>query len=149
MKTYSFDYTKVYKAEVSLCAAQEALRKEDEELAKKSVNAARELLQQFLNGDNLVRDNDVEDGFVKSRDCFDDEQVVFIRDLFGDQLSKWPYSTIAEEELEIINKCQDWFGDPRYEDVTEFMNDESNNWGEKHVPREGCCDTATDGTGED
>lgn len=66
MKKYSHDYTKVYEAESLLYRATRLMANECYDAALKRVNEARELLQTYLNGDNMVEDSDVYDGWCKS-----------------------------------------------------------------------------------
>ncbi len=130
MKQYSHDYTKIAEVESHLYAAQQLNAHDDTIEAWKHIEDARRLLQEYLSADNMVEDNDVADGLVKANDTFDDEQLDFIRDLFADQLHHCPTSSTAQEQLDIINKCQRNLDCPEFESVEQFANNVSNVWTE-------------------
>lgn len=78
---------------------------------------------------------------VTPYDEFSHDQVVFIRDIMGEQIQNsqkaWEKAVekgekypIQEEELEIINVCQEILNCPRFESVSQFYNNESNSWNE-------------------
>ena len=132
MKQYTHDYTLVQEAESSLYSATRLMANECYDAALERINETRYTLQQYLVQDNMVEDPDTEDGWVRVSEAqtFTDEQMDFIRDLFGEQLSKNPKSTLATEELEIINRCQIIFGDPEFENVEQFIGNHSGLWTE-------------------
>ncbi len=66
MKKYSHDYTKVSEAESLLYRVTRLMANECYDAALERVNEARELLQTYINGDNMVEDSDVYDGWCKS-----------------------------------------------------------------------------------
>lgn len=68
MKTYSHDYTKPAEVDILLYSATRLLANECYDTAAERINAARELIQQYLAGDNMVEDDDVADGWVKMSD---------------------------------------------------------------------------------
>lgn len=68
MKQYTHDYTKVSEAESHLYAAQQLNAHDDPVEAWKHVEDARRLLWQYLSQDNMVEDDDVEDGWVRASD---------------------------------------------------------------------------------
>ncbi len=70
MKQYSHDYTKVAEAERNLYSAQRLMANECYDAALKRIIEARELLQVYLNQDNMVEDDDVADGWIKAQDFF-------------------------------------------------------------------------------
>ena len=130
MKTYSHDYTKVAAAESHLNTAQQLNAHDDPIEAWKHIEDARQLLQEYLAQDNMVEDNDVAFGWVKSQDAFDDDEMDFIRDIFGETLGKCPTACYANEALGIINKCQRYFDCDEFEDVEQFCSNTSNTWNE-------------------
>lgn len=69
MKQYSHDYTRVSQAESLLFKAYVFLANDCYDDAKKRINEARQLLQEYLSQDNMVVDNDVADGWVKYQDA--------------------------------------------------------------------------------
>lgn len=72
MKTYSIDYTKISEAENKLYSATRLLANDCRGAAVERITEARRLLLEFLNGDNLVEDNDLADGLVKQLETFGD-----------------------------------------------------------------------------
>ncbi len=129
MKQYSHDYSLVSKAESLLHDVWQALATDNKDDAQKMVENARSLLQQYTSQDNMVEDNDCY-GWVKASDTFNDEQLDFIRDLFGEQLTNCPTSTTAAEELDIINVCQRNLDCPDFESVAQFLDNKSGKWTE-------------------
>ena len=89
MQKYSHDYTLVSEAESHLYAAQQLETHEQPEEAWKHISDARQKLQQYLSQDNMVPDDDVEDGWVKARDAFDDNELDFIRELRNNKSNTW------------------------------------------------------------
>lgn len=69
MKQYSHDYTKVSEAESHLYAAQQLNAHDDPIEAWKHIEDARRLLQEYLSQDNMVEDDDVENGWVHYNDA--------------------------------------------------------------------------------
>lgn len=69
MKKYSQDYTKVAEADSLLYRATRLMANDCHDAALERINEARELLQQYLNADNMVEDDDVYPGWVKATDC--------------------------------------------------------------------------------
>lgn len=68
MQQYSHDYTLPAQVERVLFLALEDLRNDHVFEAKRSIMKAREILQQYLNQDNMVEDDDVADGWVRASD---------------------------------------------------------------------------------
>jgi len=68
MQQYTHDYTLVSEAESHLYAAQQLEAHEQPEEAWKHIADARRILQQFLSQNNMVPDDEVYDGWVKSND---------------------------------------------------------------------------------
>ncbi len=66
MKKYSHDYTKAAEVQSLLYRVTRLMANECYDAALERVNEARELLQTYLNGDNMVEDSDVYDGWCKS-----------------------------------------------------------------------------------
>lgn len=131
MKQYSHDYTKVADAESHLYAAQQLNAHDDPIEAWKHIADARQKLQQYLAQDNMVPDDDVEDGWVKASDAFNDDELDFIRDTMADLLDKISVRpSIAGEALAIINHCQRILLCPEFDSVEQFQNNKSNKWTE-------------------
>lgn len=130
MKTYSHDYTKAAEVENYLYSATRLMANDCYDAALERINEARQLLQEYLAKDNMVEDNDVAFGWVKSQDAFDDDEMDFIRDIFGETLGKCPTACYANEALGIINKCQRYFDCDEFEDVEQFCSNTSNTWNE-------------------
>lgn len=68
MQQYTHDYTLVSEAESHLYAAQQLEAHEQPEEAWKHIADARRILQQYLAQDNMIPDDDVYNGWVKSND---------------------------------------------------------------------------------
>lgn len=68
MKTYSHDYNKPSEVDTLLYSAQRLIVNECYDSAAERINEARELIQQYLAGDNMTEDDDVADGWVKMSD---------------------------------------------------------------------------------
>ncbi len=130
MKTYSHDYTLPSKAESLLCEAYQLIAKDLPQEALRRISEARETLGKYLAGDNIVRDGDVADGFVKLTETFDEDQIVLIRDLFGEYLENHPKASFAEEVLQVINVCQLQTGCDEFESVEQLINNISGSWAE-------------------
>ena len=131
MKQYSHDYTKVTDAESHLYAAQQLNAHDDPIEAWKHIENARRLLQEYLAQDNMVPDDDTENGWVRASDAFDDNELDFIRDNLADLLdSIYTRPSIANEALAIINHCQRILLCPEFDSVEQFRNNESNKWTE-------------------
>lgn len=69
MKQYTHDYTLPSLAESLLQTADAAVRLEDYDKALKLISDARQTLQQYLSQDNMVEDDDVENGWVSYSDA--------------------------------------------------------------------------------
>ena len=69
MKQYSHDYTLPSLAESLMQTADAAIRLEDYDKASRAINDARQTLQQYLSQDNMVEDDDVENGWVSYNDA--------------------------------------------------------------------------------
>lgn len=69
MKTYTIDYTKISEAENCLFSASRLLSNDCPDAAQKRIEEARQLLQEFLNQDNLVEDSDLADGLVRQSEA--------------------------------------------------------------------------------
>lgn len=143
MKQYSHDYRKPSEVENLLYSATRLMANDCYDAAKDCINEARQLLQEYLAADNMVEDDDVADGWVKANDTFNDDQLVDIRDEFGEALERLKGSKsddasiaraikgVAEERLDIINVCQRNLYCDEYSSVDEFWNDESGTWCER------------------
>ena len=89
--------------------------------AKRELLTARQLLDEYLAADNMIRDDDVEDGFIRALDTFDEEQMVFIRDFFAERLeSIYLRPSTQQYYLDLINVVQRATGCDEYEDLNDF-----------------------------
>lgn len=68
MQQYSHDYTLVSEAEELLYSATRLMANECYDAALKRINEARHVLQKYLSQDNMVPDDDVENGWVHYND---------------------------------------------------------------------------------
>ena len=134
MKQYSHDYTKVKETQKVLFFALEDFRNDHTYEAKRGIMEARQMLDEYLAQDNMVPDDDVENGWVRYNEAmehsFTNEQLDFIRDLFAEQLLRAPKSTLAAEELAIINRCQALLNCPEYKCIEQFTDNASGRWTE-------------------
>lgn len=73
MKIYSHDYTLPSKAEAKI---HEAYVKCQDPVVKQLIEEAQELLRKYLAQDNLAKDDDVSDGFIKQTDIFDESDSI-------------------------------------------------------------------------
>lgn len=141
MKTYGIDYTKISEAESTLYSATRLMANDCMDAALERIQEARKLLQEFLNQDNLKKDDDLADGLIKQSETFDDDQLDFIRDIFGNLITDTKNGylknkvegvahPLQEEELAIINVCQKQLGADEFESVEQFYRNKSNTWNE-------------------
>lgn len=65
MKQYSHDYTKPNEADSLLYRATRLIANECYDAATERINEARQLLQEYLAQDNMVPDDDTENGWVR------------------------------------------------------------------------------------
>lgn len=131
MKQYSHDYTKVADAESHLYAAQQLNAHDDPIEAWKHIEDARRLLQEYLAQDNMVPDDDIENGWVRACDAFGDNELDFIRDNLADLLDNiYTRPSVVNEALSIINHCQKILLCPEFDSVEQFRNNKSNKWTE-------------------
>lgn len=131
MKQYSHDYTKAADAESHLYAAQQLNAHDDPIEGWKHIEDARRLLQEYLAQDNMVPDDDIENGWVRASDAFDDNELNFIRDNLADLPdSIFTRPSVANEALAIINHCQRILLCPEFDSVEQFRNNKSNKWTE-------------------
>ena len=90
---------------------------------------------------SLTVDDDLADGLIKQSETFDDDQLDFIRDIFGNLITdtkngylkdkaKGVVHPLQEEELAIINVCQKQLGADEFESVEQFYRNKSNTWNE-------------------
>ena len=123
MKKYIFDNTQVRSAEVML------------QVALKNIHAAREFLQEVLDGNNVANISGVagKDGFIPVEDTFNEEQLCFIRDEFACIMEQ---TNNANGELDIINKCCRLLEDPEFESYEEWQKNTSGTWCEKKIEEE-------------
>lgn len=68
MQRYSHDYTKVSEVESLLYIAQNLMATERYISARTRINEARQLLQEYLAGDNMVEDDEVAYGWYRAQD---------------------------------------------------------------------------------
>lgn len=69
MKTYTIDYTKISEVENCLYEAMRMLGERSHIKAEERIQEARNLVHEFLNGDNLVEDEDLADGLVRQSEA--------------------------------------------------------------------------------
>lgn len=68
MKRYSHDYTKVSEVESLIYRAQRLIILECYDAARARISEARQLLQEYLAGDNMVEDDEVAYGWYKAQE---------------------------------------------------------------------------------
>lgn len=68
MQRYSHDYTKVSEVESLLYIAQNLMATERYISARERISEARQLLQEYLAGDNMVEDDEVAYGWYKAQE---------------------------------------------------------------------------------
>lgn len=65
---------------------------------------------------------------------FNDDQLDYIRDIFGDLVHTYrPQPSMAEECLAIVNVCQKALDCPEFESLSQFYHNRSNLWTEIDV----------------
>lgn len=69
IKQYCHDYTKPAEADDALYRALRLLANECYDAAQERIGEARKLLQEYLNQENVVEDDDVENGWVRFSDA--------------------------------------------------------------------------------
>lgn len=121
MKTYSIDYTLISEAESNLYSAGRLLVNDCEDAAAVRIAEARKLLLEFLNGDNMIEDNDTADGMVKQLETFDDIQLNLIRKLFSELIVITDYNDIRNKSLDIVNVCQKQLGEDKFENPEQLI----------------------------
>lgn len=132
MKIYIHDYTKVSQVDDLLYRAQRLFANSCYNEVLMRINEAREILQQYLAGDNNIIDRDAI-GLIKAEDTFDEHQLAFIRDEFACIMEQ---TNNANGELDIINKCCRLLEDPEFESYEEFEKNTSGTWAEKKIEEE-------------
>ena len=133
MKHFSHDYTKASEAQNMLFLALENLRNGHTYEAKRDLLTARQLLDEYLAADNMVEDDDVEDGFIRARDTFDEEQMVFIRDIFAERLESMTGEGGTQQDmLDVINVVQRATGCDEYQDPEHFRRSLSGSFADPH-----------------
>lgn len=68
MKQYRLDYTKVSEAESLIYRAHRLMILECYDAARERISEARQLLQEYLAGDNMVEDDEVAYGWYKAEE---------------------------------------------------------------------------------
>lgn len=68
MKTYSHDYSLPREASEKLYSAWRLLANDCISAAMERVNEAREILDKYMNQDNMIEDDDVADGWVSLKE---------------------------------------------------------------------------------
>lgn len=126
MDQYTHDYTKASEAQNRLFLALENLRNVHTYEAKRDLMKARELLDEYLAADNMVEDSDAEDGWIRARDTFDEDQMVFIRDIFAERLDDTTGEGGTQQDmLDVINVVQRATGCDEYEDLDHYRRSQS------------------------
>ncbi len=131
MERYSYDFTKVAEANLHLYNALQYLAKGRKGDVKTEILTARELLCEYLSTDPMIQDADVEGGWIRARDTFDEEQMVFIRDIFAERL----YDTTGDDGtiqdmMDVINVVQRATGCDEYQDPKHFRSNLSGSYAE-------------------
>ena len=118
MKRYIHDYTLPSEAESKLFDALMACEDKNSKVAI-LIDQARMQLQKYLAKDNIVEDPDA-DGFIKSEDLWDDDELKTIRNLC--------YRAIltADEEkqnelVEIVNVIQELLEEELFGEINDFI----------------------------
>ena len=118
MKRYIHDYTLPSEAESKLFDALMACEDKNSKVAI-LIDQARMQLQKYLAKDNIVEDPDA-DGFIKSEDLWDDDELKTIRNLC--------YRAIltADEEkqnelVEIVNVIQELLEEEPFGEINDFI----------------------------
>lgn len=68
MQKYTHDYTMPSEIDDLLFRAQRLMANECYQAATERINEARQILQLYLSNDNMIPDDDTEDGWVHYRD---------------------------------------------------------------------------------
>ena len=126
MRTFTHDYTKAAEAERLVFEAYQALTGGKAEEAERLIVEADTALREYLAKDNVVEDPEAE-GYIRAADTFDEGQIDYIRDIFGEILEK---HGDKYEELGIVNTCQRLMGDPEFESLEQFKRNTSGVWTE-------------------
>lgn len=118
MKQYVHDYTLPSEAESKLF---DALQECDDKNSKVAIliDQAQSTLRKYLAKDNIVEDPDA-DGFIKSEDLWDDDELKKIRELCSRAIL-----TADEEEqselVEIANVVQELLEEEPYAEINDFI----------------------------
>lgn len=131
MERYSFDFTKVAEANLHLYNALKNLAKGRIGDVKTEILTARELLHEYLSTDPWFPDPDVEGGWIRARDTFDEDQMVFIRDIFAERLHGTTGDGGTQQDmLDVINVVQRATGCDEYQDPDHFRRSLSGSFAE-------------------
>ena len=132
MLEYKHDFRKVDKAVGFLHLARRRLAAGLTDSAQVSIEDALQALLGYVYRENVIPVEDGENGWVKMDDAlqltFTREQLKCIRDLFGERLREFPGSKLALAHLGIINRCQELLDCPCFDNVQEFVANNSGNW---------------------
>ena len=118
MKQYIHDYTLPSEAESKLYDALMACEDKNSKVAI-LIDQARMQLQKYLAKDNIVEDPDAE-GFIKSEDLWDDDELKKIRNLCYRAIL-----TVDEDEqnelVEIVNVIQELLEEEPFGEINDFI----------------------------
>ena len=132
MLQYVHDYRLPAKAMEHLFSAQRLLALDCVDGAFDRIEEARCALDKYLAQDNVVPDDESENGWVKMDDAlkltFTREQLDCIRWYIGERLKEYPGNQLALVQLGIINRCQELLGCPCFDNVQEFVANDLGNW---------------------
>ena len=132
MNIYAHDYTLAEQADKSLYEARLLFSRGSYSSATQKLNDARDKLLKYLTSDNLVEGYEYFDGMIKARDTFNEEQMVFIRDIFAERLHAMQgYGATQQDMLDVINVVQRATGCDEYMSLDEFRNDDSGTFTER------------------
>lgn len=132
MLQYKHNYRLPNIAMCHLTSARRLLAVECLDGAFDRIDEARIALDKYLAQDNVCPVENEENGWVKMDDAlqltFTREQLGYIRDLFGERLREFPGSKLALAQLGIINRCQELLDCPCFDNVLEFVANNSGSW---------------------
>ena len=131
MERYSYDFTKVAEANLHLYNALQNLAKGRKGDVKTEILTARELLCEYISTDPMFQDPDGEGGWIRARDTFDEEQMIFIRDIFAERLDDTTgEGGTIQDMLDVINVVQRATGCDEYQDLEHFRRSLSGSFAE-------------------
>lgn len=138
MLQFVHDYRLPAEAMEHLFTARRLLAVDCVDGALDHIDEARCSLDKYLALDNVLPDDDCENGWVKMDDAlqltFSREQLDCIRWYIGKRLKEYPNNQPALVQLGIINRCQELLGYPCFDNVQEFLDNYLGNWSKTKSP---------------